>query len=73
MLGESGQRLFTRDSLPSYQTKYKGEETTAGIRCWLLQVTPRQILDDMRLFEGLIWVHQQDLAVIRGAGATSAG
>ncbi|MBI4909124.1 MAG: hypothetical protein HY820_36225 [Acidobacteria bacterium] len=60
--------LFTRDSLPMYQTKYKGEDTTAGFRCWLLQVSPRQILDGQRLFEGLIWVHQQDLAVIRMEG-----
>lgn len=60
--------LFTRDTLPLYQTQFKGEETIAGIPCWILQVSPRQILDGQRLFEGLVWIHQQHLAVIRLEG-----
>ncbi|MBI3210635.1 MAG: hypothetical protein HYZ37_17250 [Candidatus Solibacter usitatus] len=60
--------LFTRDQLSLYQTQSRGEETIDGIPCWVLQVVPRQILDGQRLFEGLIWVHQTENAVIRLQG-----
>jgi hypothetical protein len=34
----------------------------------VLQVDPRQILQGQRLFEGLVWVHQADLTVVRMEG-----
>jgi len=60
--------LFTREQLMLYQTQYKGEEEVQGIPCWVLEVRPRQILQGQRLFEGLVWVHQEQFAVIRLAG-----
>jgi hypothetical protein len=60
--------LFTRDQLFMYQTKFKGEETIDKMECWVLQVDPRQILQGQRLFEGLVWVHQADLTVVRMEG-----
>lgn len=60
--------LFTSEQLFMYQTRFKGEETMDGIPCWVLQVTPRQILQGQRLFEGLVWVSQAELTVIRLEG-----
>lgn len=60
--------LFTDDQLWAYQVEYKGEENIEGTDCWVLQVKPRQILDGQRLFEGLMWVNQQDYAVVRSEG-----
>lgn len=60
--------LFTSDQLHLYQTQFKGEEPVEGAPCWVLQVTPRQILQGQRLFEGLVWVQQEELAVIRMEG-----
>ncbi|MBI3680726.1 MAG: hypothetical protein HY235_10045 [Acidobacteria bacterium] len=60
--------LFTRDQLPLYETRFKGEETIDSLACWVIQVNPRQILDGQRLFEGLVWVSQADFSVIRMEG-----
>jgi hypothetical protein len=60
--------LLTRDRLGFYETKPKGEETIEGIECWVLQVRPKQLLDGMRMFEGILWVDQRDYSVIRSEG-----
>jgi hypothetical protein len=44
--------LFTPDQVFLYETRYRGEEATEGVDCWVLQVSPRQILQGQRLFEG---------------------
>lgn len=60
--------LFTKERLSFYETKPKGEETIEGINCWVLQVRPKQILDGMRMFDGIFWVEKQDYNVIRSEG-----
>jgi hypothetical protein len=60
--------LFDRDQLWAYETKSKGEETTDGVDCWVLQVRPRQILAGQRLFDGLLWVSKQDYSIVRTDG-----
>lgn len=60
--------LLTNDSLPLYEGKYKGEETIDGQLCFVESVKPRQILARQRYFEGLFWVRESDLAVIRTEG-----
>lgn len=60
--------LFTRDQLRLYETKFRGEEEIGGRKCWVLDVRPRQILQGQRLFEGLVWVDQVDLAAIQMSG-----
>jgi hypothetical protein len=60
--------LFTAERLGFYETKPKGEEVIDGIACWVLQVRPRQILDGMRMFEGLFWVDQRDFSIVRSEG-----
>lgn len=60
--------LLTRDRLRFYETKTKGEEKVDGIDCWVLQVRPRQILDGMRMFDGILWVDQRDYSVVRSEG-----
>jgi hypothetical protein len=60
--------LFTKDRLSFYETKPKGEETNDGVACWVLQVRPKQILDGMRMFDGVFWVDQRDYSVVRSEG-----
>jgi hypothetical protein len=60
--------LFTSDQLWAYQVQYKGEEPMDGVDCWVLEVRPRQILDGQRLFDGMLWVSQKDMAVVRSEG-----
>ncbi len=60
--------LLTNDSLPLYEGKYKGEETIDGQQCFVEHVEPKQILSKQRYFEGLFWVRESDLAVVRTEG-----
>jgi hypothetical protein len=60
--------LLTRDRLSFYETSLKGEEKVDGLDCWVLQVRPRQILDGMRMFDGMLWIDQRDYSVIRSEG-----
>jgi len=60
--------LITKDNVFMYEAKPKGEEVMDGVDCWLLQVRPRQILDGQRLFDGMIWISKDELAVVRLQG-----
>lgn len=60
--------LLTKDQAFLYETVYRGEETVDGIDCFVLRIRPRQILDGQRLFDGMLWVSQQDYSIIRSAG-----
>ena len=61
-------QLFTAERLGFYETKPKGEETVDGVECWVLQVRPRQILEGMRMFEGLFWIDKRDFSILRSEG-----
>ncbi len=60
--------LLTVDEIPYYEAQYKGEETMDGVRCFVESVRPRQILSGQRFFDGMLWVRESDLAVIRTEG-----
>lgn len=60
--------LLTPDLLPRYQVRFRGEETIDGRDCWVLQVEPRQLLQGMRLFEGMLWVEKTGLNIVRSEG-----
>lgn len=60
--------MLTLERLKFYTTRYRGEETINGTACWVLDVQPRQILDGQRLFEGLVWIAQEDFSVVQSEG-----
>jgi hypothetical protein len=60
--------LFDAGQLWSYETRYKGEEIIDGVECYVLQVRPRQILANQRLFDGLLWVARTDYSIVRTEG-----
>src|SRR5260370_23446933 len=60
--------VLVEDFLPIYETKFRGDEKVDGIDCWVLQVRPKQILSQQRLFDGMIWASKQDYSVIRSEG-----
>lgn len=60
--------VLTEDRLWNYQTTFKGEETIDDVDCWVLQVTPRQILDGQRLFDGMVWLDKKEYNVVRMSG-----
>src|SRR6202167_6005947 len=65
--------IMTEDQLWIYQVLYKGEDPVVfngkdGRDCWVLSIRPRQILSGQRLFDGLLWIKQDDFSVIRSEG-----
>lgn len=60
--------VLTEDRLWNYETRFKGEETMDGVDCWVLQVRPRQILGDMRFFDGMVWVDKKEYNIVRMEG-----
>jgi hypothetical protein len=60
--------LLTPDMLPRYEVRFRGEETMDGHDCWVLQVRPRQILQGMRLFDGMLWAEKDGLNIVRSEG-----
>ncbi len=60
--------LLTADKVGLYEGQYKGEETLNGIPCFVEHIRPRQILSGQRFFEGLLWVRENDLAVVKSEG-----
>lgn len=64
--------VLTDDLMFIYETKFRGDEpveTPDGkIDCWVLQVRPRQILDQQRLFDGMLWVRKDNYSVVRSEG-----
>ena len=60
--------VMAEDQLFLYQVQYKGEEGVDGHNCWVLSLQPREILSGQRLFDGLLWVKQDDFSVIRSEG-----
>jgi len=60
--------VLTEDRLWNYETKIRGDETMDGVDCWVLQVRPRQILGDMRFFDGLVWVDKKEFNIIHMEG-----
>lgn len=60
--------LLTPELLPRYEVRYRGEETMDERDCWVLQVRPKQILEGMRLFEGMLWAEKKGLNIVRIEG-----
>jgi hypothetical protein len=64
--------VLTEDQLRLYQVEYKGEEPVrepvSGADCWVLRVQPRQILSGQRLFDGFLWIREDDFSVVRSEG-----
>jgi hypothetical protein len=60
--------LFTEDVLWLYRVRHKGEETVEDVPCWVMHVSPKNELADMRFFEGHLWVSKEDEQIVRAVG-----
>jgi len=65
--------VMTTDQLWNYDVDFKGEEPVdvgsgASLSCWVLRIRPKHILSGQRLFDGMLWVKQDDFSVVRSEG-----
>ncbi len=59
--------LQTKD-LPKYHIRYLGKQTLDEIRCYVFAVKPKQMLKGERYFEGIVYVDDQDLQIVKTYG-----
>lgn len=57
--------LIIPEMLPRYTVRFRGEEDVDGIAAWVMELTPRQVFQGFRMFDGLIWASQSDLSIVR--------
>lgn len=60
--------VMTEDQLWNYDADYKGEEPVNGFDCFVLRIRPKHILSGQRLFDGMLWIKEDDFSVIRTEG-----
>ena len=60
--------VMTAERVWNYDVEYKGDEPVEGTDCWALRIKPKHILAGQRLFDGMLWVRQDDFSVVRSQG-----
>jgi hypothetical protein len=69
--------VLTSDELPKYFIRYLGREQLDEISCYTFAVKPKKLEGNQRYFEGIVWVDDRDLQIVksygRGEGAHQSG
>jgi len=60
--------LLTPELLPRYVVRFKGDEDVDGRDCWVLELTPRQLFQGFRMFDGLAWIDKETHSIVRTYG-----
>jgi hypothetical protein len=59
---------LTTSQLSKYDLTYAGKEQVDEVNCYLFRVKPKVVERTRAYFEGLVWVEDQDLEVVRTYG-----
>ena len=59
---------FGAAQLQKYQRSYQGKQPVDDLTTYIFRVTPKQLDRDHPYFDGLIWVDDHDLAIVRSYG-----
>ncbi len=69
--------VLTTSELPKYQIRYLGKEKLDEIPCYAFAVKPKKVDSGQRYFEGIVWVDDRDLQIVktygRGTGVFKKG
>lgn len=60
--------FLTTADIPNYNFLYAGEQTLDQINTYVFQVKPKAFSRKQRFFDGVIWVDDHDLAIVRSWG-----
>lgn len=61
--------VLTADQLWNYDVDYKGAEPIDNANCWALRIRPKHVVSTgPRMFDGMIWVRQDDFSVVKSEG-----
>jgi hypothetical protein len=60
--------VLTTEEIGNYTFKYSGQDKLDDLNTYVFQVTPKQVSRTRRLFQGVVWVDDRDLAIVRSFG-----
>jgi hypothetical protein len=60
--------VLTTAELPKYYIRYLGKETLDEISCYAFAVKPKKLEPGQRYFEGIAWVDDRDLQIVKTYG-----
>jgi hypothetical protein len=60
--------VLTPDEISNYTFKYAGQDKLDQINTYVFQVKPKQLSRTRRLFDGVIWVDDQDFVIVKSFG-----
>jgi len=60
--------VLTTDELPKYYIRYLGREQLDEIACYTFAVKPKKMEPGQRYFEGIVWVDDRDLQIVKSYG-----
>jgi hypothetical protein len=60
--------VLTTDEIENYTLKYAGQDKLDQINTYVFQVKPKQLSRTRRLFDGVIWVEEQDFVIVKSFG-----
>jgi len=60
--------VLTTDELPKYFIRYLGREQLDEISCYTFAVKPKKMESGQRYFEGIVWVDDRDLQIVKSYG-----
>jgi hypothetical protein len=59
---------LTSTDVPNYKFKYRGTEKMDQLDTYVFRVQPKTLARKQRFFDGVIWVDQRDLAIVKSSG-----
>jgi outer membrane lipoprotein-sorting protein len=60
--------VLTTNEIPNYYVRYLGRETLDEISCYSFAVKPKKMEQGKRYFEGIVWVDDKDLQIVKSYG-----
>ena len=60
--------ILTTDELPHYTLTYLGKEKLDELNTFIFRVQPKQVERTRKFFDGVVWVDDQDFAVVKSSG-----
>jgi hypothetical protein len=60
--------VLTTNELPKYFIRYLGREQLDEISCYAFAVKPKKMESGQRYFEGIVWVDDRDLQIVKSYG-----
>jgi len=60
--------VLTSDELPEYEVKYLGHVKVDEITAYVFSVRPKEIAKGRQYFQGVVWVDDRDLQIVKSEG-----